>query len=69
MNMPLDPQGANIQLLDLPGIIEGAAGGKVSLPMYCPSVLIYGLQGRGKQVIAVARTADMVSHTDQELMP
>jgi ribosome-interacting GTPase 1 len=31
-------------LLDLPGIIEGASQGK----------------GRGKQVIAVARTADLV---------
>lgn len=37
-------EGAEIQLLDLPGIIEGAAQGK----------------GRGRQVIAVARTADMV---------
>lgn len=36
--------GANIQLLDLPGIIEGASGGK----------------GRGRQVIAVARTSDLV---------
>jgi ribosome-interacting GTPase 1 len=35
---------AKIQLLDLPGIIEGAAKGR----------------GRGKQVIGVARTADMV---------
>lgn len=35
---------ANIQLLDLPGIIEGAAKGK----------------GRGRQVISTARTADMI---------
>uniref|UniRef100_A0A7S1M3V4 OBG-type G domain-containing protein n=1 Tax=Neobodo designis TaxID=312471 RepID=A0A7S1M3V4_NEODS len=36
--------GTEIQILDLPGIIEGAAEGK----------------GRGKQVIATARTADMI---------
>ena len=35
---------AKIQLLDLPGIIEGAADGK----------------GRGKQVIAVAKNSDLV---------
>ena len=40
----IDYNGANIQLLDLPGIIEGASQGK----------------GRGKQVIAVARTSDLV---------
>lgn len=40
----IEYKGANIQLLDLPGIIEGAAQGK----------------GRGRQVIAVARTSDMV---------
>jgi hypothetical protein len=36
--------GARIQLLDLPGIIEGAAQGK----------------GRGKQVVSVAKTADLI---------
>jgi len=40
----IEYNGANIQLLDLPGIIQGAAQGK----------------GRGRQVIAVGRTADMV---------
>lgn len=40
----IEHRGARIQLLDLPGIIEGASQGK----------------GRGKQVIAVARTADLV---------
>ena len=35
---------SNSQLLDLPGIIEGAAQGK----------------GRGRQVIAVARTSDLI---------
>lgn len=40
----IEYQGAKIQLLDLPGIIEGAAQGK----------------GRGRQVIAVARTSDLV---------
>eukprot|EP00300_Choanocystis_sp_HF-7_P014597 c18742_g1_i2.p1 GENE.c18742_g1_i2~~c18742_g1_i2.p1 ORF type:complete len:366 (-),score=86.50 c18742_g1_i2:137-1126(-) len=37
-------RGAEIQLLDMPGIIEGAAEGK----------------GRGRQVISAARTADLV---------
>ncbi|KAJ3313316.1 Developmentally-regulated GTP-binding protein 2, partial [Gonapodya sp. JEL0774] len=37
-------QGARIQLLDLPGIIEGAAQGK----------------GRGRQVISVAKTSDLI---------
>ncbi|KAF9366405.1 Developmentally-regulated GTP-binding protein 2 [Mortierella sp. NVP85] len=40
----IEYNGANIQLLDLPGIIEGASAGK----------------GRGRQVIAVARTADLI---------
>ncbi|ODV83614.1 hypothetical protein CANARDRAFT_29842 [[Candida] arabinofermentans NRRL YB-2248] len=37
-------KGARIQMLDLPGIIEGAKDGK----------------GRGKQVIAVARSCDLI---------
>lgn len=37
-------QGARIQMLDLPGIIEGAADGK----------------GRGRQVISTARTSDLI---------
>ena len=37
-------KGSKVQVLDLPGIIEGAAHGK----------------GRGREVIAVARNADMI---------
>jgi len=37
-------KGSKIQLLDLPGIIEGAKDGK----------------GRGRQVIAVARTCNLI---------
>ena len=37
-------KGAKIQLLDLPGIIEGAKDGK----------------GRGRQVIAVGRTCNLI---------
>eukprot|EP00760_Papus_ankaliazontas_P033018 PhM_4_TR6137/c0_g1_i1/m.55775/K06944/K06944; uncharacterized protein len=40
----LEYNGTEIQVLDLPGIIEGAAEGK----------------GRGRQVIATARTADLI---------
>lgn len=40
----LEYDGAEIQALDLPGIIQGAASGK----------------GRGRQVVAVAKTADLI---------
>ncbi|KAK0562906.1 Ribosome-interacting GTPase 2 [Tilletia horrida] len=40
----IEYEGARIQLLDLPGIIEGAAQGK----------------GRGRQVVSAAKTADLI---------
>ncbi|MFB6361905.1 MAG: OBG GTPase family GTP-binding protein [Halobacteriales archaeon] len=40
----LDYRGANIQLLDVPGLIEGAAGGR----------------GRGREVLSVVRASDLV---------
>jgi len=40
----LEYAGARIQLLDLPGIVEGASEGR----------------GRGRQVVAVAKTADLI---------
>ncbi|KAF3126540.1 hypothetical protein TWF703_010411 [Orbilia oligospora] len=40
----LEYEGAEIQILDLPGIIEGAAEGK----------------GRGRQVISAAKTSDLI---------
>jgi len=40
----MDVKGASIQILDLPGIIEGAKDGK----------------GRGRQVIAVARSCNLL---------
>ncbi len=42
----LQYNGANIQLLDVPGLIEGAATGR----------------GRGKEVLSVVRSADLVVH-------
>ncbi|KAH9912237.1 developmentally regulated GTP-binding protein, partial [Epithele typhae] len=40
----LEYEGARIQLLDLPGIVEGASQGR----------------GRGRQVVATAKTADLI---------
>lgn len=40
----IEHQGARIQLLDLPGIVEGASEGR----------------GRGRQVVATAKTADLI---------
>ncbi|KAF9821818.1 hypothetical protein IEO21_00248 [Rhodonia placenta] len=40
----IDYQGARIQLLDLPGIVEGASQGR----------------GRGRQVVSTAKTADLI---------
>eukprot|EP00164_Ancoracysta_twista_P014659 GFYU01023975.1.p1 GENE.GFYU01023975.1~~GFYU01023975.1.p1 ORF type:complete len:367 (-),score=125.47 GFYU01023975.1:484-1584(-) len=46
-------KGAKIQLLDMPGIIEGAKDGK----------------GRGRQVIAVARTCNLIMITLDSMKP
>ena len=40
----IEYEGARIQLLDLPGIVEGASQGR----------------GRGRQVVATAKTADLI---------
>ena len=40
----IEYSGARIQLLDLPGIVEGASQGR----------------GRGRQVVATAKTADLI---------
>ena len=40
----MEYEGARIQLLDLPGIVEGASQGR----------------GRGRQVVATAKTADLI---------
>lgn len=52
-------EGARIQLLDLPGIIEGAAQGKGRGKQVCPHFHPPQTTDSNK-VIAVARTADLV---------
>ena len=71
----IEYNGANIQLLDLPGIIEGASQGLIIVIRSTLVRLIFVNiwkwieisfkkknlgKGRGRQVIAVARTADLV---------
>ena len=59
--IPFQYKDANIQLLDLPGIIEGAAHGECYDLSYPPlEIADCTGKGRGRQVIAVARTADLV---------
>lgn len=58
----IEYKGAKIQLLDLPGIIEGASQGMFLCFVYSfvYSNSLFPGKGRGRQVIAVARTADLV---------
>lgn len=57
----IEYNGANIQLLDLPGIIEGAAQGKGRGDLFSSRFFAsLDFCSAGRQVIAVARTADLV---------
>lgn len=49
----IEYEGARIQLLDLPGIVEGASQGR----------------GRGRQVVSVAKTADLVRSSPLAPLP
>jgi ribosome-interacting GTPase 1 len=53
--------GAKIQILDLPGIIAGAAGMfSLTTAVALPNANISDGKGRGRQVIAVARTCNLI---------
>lgn len=56
----IEYQGARIQLLDLPGIVEGASQG-YSLSPFSIFETHHNLgRGRGRQVVSTAKTADLI---------
>ena len=47
-------------MLDLPGIVEGASQGKSPLNFATNGMLCFSGRGRGRQVVATAKTADLI---------
>jgi ribosome-interacting GTPase 1 len=56
----IEYQGARIQLLDLPGIVEGASQGQHFPPLIYLRADRNPGRGRGRQVVSTAKTADLI---------
>ncbi|KAJ3749985.1 developmentally regulated GTP-binding protein [Lentinula detonsa] len=56
----LEYKGARIQLLDLPGIVEGASQGTFRADIISTCFMNISGRGRGRQVVSTAKTADVI---------